>query len=89
MKWRLGAVFATYGYLLVVWYNSSLFFPAPTALRHFLWITCPTCMDAMRMGGRFWPGILLALAPANALIYGAIGVFFGFVILKFKHRTSR
>jgi hypothetical protein len=35
MKLRLGTIFAIYGYLLFVWYNSSLFFPAPSAFASF------------------------------------------------------
>jgi len=84
VKTWFSAVFALYGYSLVVWYYWRIFSPVPEGTRHFLWVCCITCASITRLGGPPWRGILLVIAPANALIYAFLGFFVGKIIQKLK-----
>ena len=84
MKTWFSILFGTFGYLLVVWYYLGLFYPAPEGVRRLLWSSCMGCISITRLGGPPWRGILLFLAPANALAYALAGALLGALILRLK-----
>jgi hypothetical protein len=79
MKRSLVLRFGSCGYAIGV--CNYLYFGGPffAAVQHLIWYGCPSCSNVTRVGGPPWLGILLAIAPANALIYAAGGVLIGWL----------